>query len=111
MSVLEIIGGILLLLSSIIIIIIVLMQDNKEQGLSTAITGGSAESYFNKNGSRTKEAQLNRLTKVCAIILFVATIVVNVFVAWGSGKAKNENNKNDVVVETSGTVATPDSAE
>lgn len=97
MSVLQIIGGVLLLLSSIIIIVMVLMQDNKDQGLSSAITGGSAESYFNKNSSRTKEAQMNRLTKICAVILFVVTILANVFVAI-------ENNKSTEKTET------PDSA-
>lgn len=82
MSVIQIISGILLVLACAFIIFVVLIQDSKDQGMSTAITGGSNESFFGKNSSRTHEAKLNRLTKVCAIVFFVATLVVNIIAAY-----------------------------
>lgn len=78
MSIWEIIGGILLIVSGILLVIIVLSQEGKENGLSGAIQGGSAESYLNINsGSRTKDARLKRLTKVLAVTFFVLTILAN----------------------------------
>lgn len=97
----EILGGILLLISSIIIIFMVLVQDNKEQGLSAAIQGGSSESYFNKNAHRTKEARLTRLTRVCAIVFFIATILVNVFAI-----VEKNGNKKDSDIGASGNDST-----
>lgn len=74
-----IICGVLLIISCLIIILIVLAQDSKDQGgLASAIGGGSNDSFFGKNSSRTKEAKLNRLTKIAAVIFFVATLVVNI---------------------------------
>lgn len=75
----EIICGILLILSSLIIIIVVLLQESKnEGGLASAIGGGSNESFFGKNGGRTRDAKLNRFTKVAAIVFFVVTLVANI---------------------------------
>ena len=77
MTTLEIISGILLLISCIAIILIVLVQEGKEQGLNSAIGGGSNDSFYATNKSRTRDAKLSRITKVAAIILFVVTLVVN----------------------------------
>lgn len=74
-----IICGVLLIIASLIIILVVLAQDSKDQGgLTSAIGGGSNDSFFGRNGGRTKEAKLNRLTKIAAVILFVATLVANI---------------------------------
>ncbi len=79
MSIPEIILGSLLILVSLSIIVFVMMQKSREGGLSGAIAGGSSsDSFFGKNKGRTKEAKLAKVTKVLAIVLFVA-----VFAAWG----------------------------
>ncbi len=79
MSIWEIIGGVLLIISGILLVIIVLSQEGKENGLSGAIQGGSAESYLNTNGgNRTRDARLKRMTKILAIVFFVLTILANV---------------------------------
>ncbi|MBE6837541.1 MAG: preprotein translocase subunit SecG [Ruminococcus sp.] len=71
--------GALLIVASLIIILIVLAQDSKDQGgLSSAIGGGSNDSFFGRNSGRTKEAKLNRLTKIATVILFIATLVTNI---------------------------------
>ncbi len=81
MSVLEIVSGVLLLLACVCIVIVCLLQETKQQNMS-AITGGSeSDSFYGKNGGRTREAKLARFTKISAFALFVITIVVNILAA------------------------------
>ena len=79
MSVLEIIGGITILLLSVVIIIICLSQEQKSQdSMTAALTGASADSFYGKNEGRTKEAILNKITRVLVVLLFVAILAVNI---------------------------------
>ena len=79
MSTLEIVGGVVILLLSVITIIMCLSQDQKSQDSMTAAhTGASTDSFYGKNEGRTKEAILNKITKVLAILLFVAILAVNI---------------------------------
>ena len=48
-----------------------------QQNMTSAITGGSNDSFYGKNTGRTKEAALNKITKILAGLFFIATIVVN----------------------------------
>lgn len=77
MNAFQIIGGILLLISSILIIITVAMQESKQRGLSGTIAGSSSDSYFGRNRAHTREATLAKVTKICAIVFIVVTIIVN----------------------------------
>lgn len=78
MSTLQIIGGAVILVFCIAIIIICLMQDQKSQdSMTAALTGASSESFYGKNEGRTKEAILNKVTRFFGIVLFVATLAVN----------------------------------
>lgn len=76
MSTIEIIAGCTLILCSIIIVIAVSMQSNKGSGLTTAIMGGSDNSYRGKG--KSTDAKLATLTKWLAGILFIVTIAVNI---------------------------------
>lgn len=78
MSVIEIVAGALLIVASLVIILVVLAQDTKEQGFTSAIGGGYNDSFYGKNGSNTKDAKLNRLTRISAILIFVITLAVNI---------------------------------
>ena len=79
MSVLEIIGGAVLLLICVLIVIICLAQEQKSQdSMTAALTGASSDSFYGKNEGRTKEAILCKITRVLGIILFVATLAVNI---------------------------------
>ena len=79
MSGLEIAGGILILLVCLVTIVICLSQEQKTQdSMTAALTGSSAESFYDKNQGRSKEAILNKVTRTLAIILFVAVLAVNV---------------------------------
>lgn len=89
MSVVEIVFGSLLIISCLIVIVLCMMQDTKSQdSMTSAITGGSTDSFYGKNTGRTKEAMLIKTTRVFAIILFVITLastVVPVIVSNISG--------------------------
>lgn len=76
---LQIVGGVLLLISCALMIILCLMQDQKQQqNMTSAITGGSNDSFYGKNEGRTKEAILNKITRFLAIVFFVVTLAINI---------------------------------
>ncbi len=79
MSAVEIVFGILLIISCLVVIILCMMQDTKSQdGMTSAITGSSNDSFYGKNSGRTKEAMLCKATKFFAIILFLITLASTV---------------------------------
>lgn len=78
MGLIQIICGVLLLIACAVIILVVLLQESKDPGMTSAITGASNDSFYGKNGSKTREAKLVRFTRIAAIIFFVATLVVNI---------------------------------
>ena len=83
MNIFEIIAGAFIILTSIAIIILVMLQDSTD-GMSSAVTGNSSQSYFSNNRGRTREEKLKKLTKICVIVFMVlslATGIVSRFVA------------------------------
>ena len=79
MGVLEIVGGIVLLIVCIAIIILCLSQEQKSQdSMTAALTGASADSFYGKNEGRSREAILEKITRIGGIILFVITLAVNI---------------------------------
>ncbi len=75
MGAIDIIGGILLILTSVFLVIIISMQESKSDGMS-AMTGAT-DSYLGKNGGRTLDAMLKRVTKIATIIFMVLAVAVN----------------------------------
>lgn len=63
---------------AVILITVVLMQPSKTNGLSGLVSGGTTESFYSRNKSRTSEAKLSRITVVCAIIFAVLCILQNI---------------------------------
>lgn len=82
MGTVEIVLGVVLLIACLIIVLVVLMQDSKDQGLGSAVGGGAADTFFGRNESRTKEAKLNRWTKVSAFLFFAVTLAVNIIIPF-----------------------------
>ena len=79
MNIIEIVGGVLLLLTVVLATILCMMQDeNRDQNMTSAITGASNDSFYGKNAGRTKEAILSRFTWILLIVFFVATLLVNI---------------------------------
>ena len=77
-GVIQIIGGILMMISSVLLIILTMMQDQKQQDMSSALSGQSDNFFGKGNVSSSREQALVRLTKLLTIIFFVVTIAVNV---------------------------------
>lgn len=73
--------GAVLIVSAIFIIVTVMLQQSRQAGLSGAIAGG-ADSFFEKNKGRTKEAKLAFVTKIMAGIFFVVALVAVILFAF-----------------------------
>lgn len=78
MAVVNIISGILLIIACVAIIAVVMITDTKSNGLNAAIGGGSSDTFFGRNVKNTREAQIDKITKICVAIFFVITLVVNI---------------------------------
>ena len=66
----------LFMIVSCIITVVILLQEGKQAGLTGAISG-AAESYWGKNKGRSMEGKLVKITKVCVVIFFVLSIILN----------------------------------
>lgn len=77
MGALEIIVGILVILVSIVIIAAVVFQNGSRRGVNAAVAGGS-DTFLSKNQTKTKDAQLAKITKFGAIAFFVLVLVAHV---------------------------------
>lgn len=83
MEIYEIICGAVVLLGCLLIVILCLMQDSKtQQNMTSAITGGSNESFYGKNEGRTREAMLQKITRALGVIVFVTILLMNIFIPW-----------------------------
>ena len=67
---------VLLIIASIVIIVSVMMQPSKTDGLSGLI-GGTSETFFAKNKTKTAESVLARVTVVSAICFTAIVVLLN----------------------------------
>ncbi len=58
---------------------VVLTQQGKDPREASAVMGGSG-SFFSKNKSASREAKLEKLTAVCAILFIIVSIVMFIVV-------------------------------
>ncbi|MBC2582054.1 preprotein translocase subunit SecG [Clostridium sp. DJ247] len=65
------------LLVAIVLIVAIMMQPSKTNGLSGLISGGTNESFYSRNKSRTSEAMLSRVTVISAIIFAALCVAQN----------------------------------
>lgn len=54
----------------------ILAQPAKTSGFNL-MTGGTSESFYSKNKSRTFESAMSKLTVVCALLLGAITLALN----------------------------------
>ena len=66
--------GILLLISALVMIVTVLLQSSERSGLGAV--SGAAETFFGKNKAKGMDAKLALITKICAIVFVVLSIVM-----------------------------------
>jgi len=63
---------------AIIMIGLVMVQQSKTDGLKGLSGGGSQDTFFSKNRSRTGESLLMKVTVVVAILFAINTIAMNI---------------------------------
>jgi preprotein translocase subunit SecG len=66
-----------LVIISIVLIVSVLMQPSKSNGLSGLVGGGSTDTYYSKNKTKTYEAVMARITVITAILFALDVIALN----------------------------------
>ncbi len=76
MGVVTTIVQIIHIILTVFLIVVVLLQQSKQNGLSGAITGGTTETFFGKNRSRTSDAILKRWTAIVAVLFLVTSVAL-----------------------------------
>lgn len=76
MQVLKIIFMIIYFIICLAIIILAMLQSKQDEGLSSTITGSSANNFYEKNKGNTKEGKQKRWTIILGIILVILCIVL-----------------------------------
>ena len=59
--------------------VIVMFQSGKSAGLSSAIAGGSGDSFLSKNKAKGLDAKLARMTKWIGAVFLILTLALNLF--------------------------------
>lgn len=75
MSILRVLTVIFMIICFILTVVI-LLQEGKQAGLTGAISG-AAESYWGKNKGRSMEGKLEKATRVCVVLFFVISVILN----------------------------------
>ena len=76
----EWILGSLIIVLAAFLVVAVLLQSGKEKGLSGSIVGG-ADTFGGKSKKAKKDALLNRLTTILAIVFAVLAVVLYIYIA------------------------------
>ena len=79
MDVLRIILTVMEVIASVLLILVVLVQSGKEAGLSSAIAGGSQDTYLNKNKNGSLDKMLASATKWVALVWILLTLSLSCF--------------------------------
>jgi len=70
---------VLLVIVCITLIVSILLQPTKQNGLAGFIPGGgSADTFFSKNKTRTFEANMRRLSIASAVVFAILVVLINV---------------------------------
>lgn len=67
---------IILLILGVALSAIVLMQEGKSQGLGAI--SGMADTYWSKNRGRSMEGNLEKFTKIGAVLFFIVVLVLDI---------------------------------
>ena len=72
---LRILLTIVFVILCVAMVALVLLQEGKSAGLGAI--SGAAESYWGKNKGRSMEGKQEKFTKICAVVIFVLALVLN----------------------------------
>ena len=70
---------ILYIVVAVVLTVIVLFQQGKDPREASSVMGGSG-SFFSKNKGATKEALLEKLTAIAAVLFVILSVVMFIFV-------------------------------
>ena len=76
MSVLKIVLLVIYFIVCFAIIVLAMMQSKEDAGLSSTITGSSANNFFDKNKGNTKEGKQKKWTIIFGVILVILCLVL-----------------------------------
>lgn len=68
---------ILEIILGLIVVVTILMQPSKADALSGLIQGGTTETFFSKNKTRTKEVMIARATVISMALFAINTVALN----------------------------------
>lgn len=75
-SVFSIIFTVIQLLTGLFLIVVVLLQSGKSSGLSGAVSGSGAETFFSKGKSKSLDETLAKMTKWVGIVFVLMTLIL-----------------------------------
>ena len=64
-------------IAAVILTILTLSQTKEDEGVSSAITGGSG-SFYEKNKGRTREGKIKKTTIILAVVFIVLAILLGI---------------------------------
>ena len=62
---------------ALVLTVVVLFQKGKDPREASAVMGGSGETFFSKNKSKTREGMLEKLTTIFAVLFIVLSVVLS----------------------------------
>ncbi len=81
MQVLKIILIVFYFIVCVLIIALAMMQSKEDEGLSSTITGSSANNFYEKNKANTKEGKLKKWTMISGLVLVILCIALGTIYA------------------------------
>lgn len=71
--------GVILLIAAVFLIVVIALQEGKQQGIASAVSGGSSDTFLGKTKGGGKDKLLGKVTMwvaiVFAVIVFLAYII------------------------------------
>ena len=72
----NVLRGALILISLVLITVCTIISGRNQSSAGAAFGGGSNDNYFSKNKGASKDAQLNLVMKISAILLVILSVVM-----------------------------------
>ncbi len=76
MQVLKTVLTVIYFIVCVAVIILAMMQSKEDEGLSSTITGSSANNFYEKNKGNTREGKQKRWTMILGIVLVILCIAL-----------------------------------
>ncbi|MBR6681485.1 MAG: preprotein translocase subunit SecG, partial [Clostridia bacterium] len=74
MGAFELVLGIILLVAAVFLVVAILIQQGKSKGMSGAIGGGTADTFFGKTKGKSLDKTLSKLTTIIGVVFVVIVV-------------------------------------